>query len=826
RLQLPAEAKLTGGVSVRTAEGEISAVVSPTSAAPNPGVEVRFDRAVSGSIELRVSALRTPDEAQLDKPIDLGGFTVLGAGRQTGWLAVVAKPDWQLDWVQKQRAWQVEVDDLPDSLQSAQPQLAFEFSSHPVVLTARIVRRQPRVSVEPTYSFVVHPDRVEMEARLKYHVRRAGVRQLSVDLPPGWEVEASGLATFPPALIDFDALVEEQKTPLVVPLRERQMGQFDLIVRGVMKLPADASTVSIQLLAPVLTPKGAGLGPATVEIQPANNVALVPQPTQMVGLTRTSSTAVAPAVGSVWQQESLTYRTSVATAKFVADLTLLRRDLQVEVDARVRLTPQAAEVEQTLSYRVLHESVKEITLQVPRRLRTAEPLDVWFDDQPLAWGALAALTDSAAEISLLRLPLPQERIGAFKFRLRYRLPADELEPATSAEQTLPLVMPSDGRLISNRLAVTPSPGLKVDLRSQDWTRTAPSPGDFSTATGVLHATADRPRPSVRLIVDRRDVQENVRVERAWLQTWLTSDRRRDRVCWLTTGDAKALLVELPEGVDRTTVEVYVDGREAGRELGAAAGKLMVSVPLGARPGDKRSNVELVYRFLETSSHVRRESLPLGWKNNLAAPRLAPDVQLHQVYWEILLPGDEHLIAESGDATPEFSWAWNGLGWSRRSAWNTQQLEDWVGADRAAVLPPGVNRYLFSHWGGWEPLKLVTVGRATLVAAASLVALVLGLFWVYVPAAGHRVVVFAAAIAVAGAASAFPDISPLLGQAAALGVVLVGLAAYLRRNYLKRSKRGMVVRTPASSIRRSTHELIRQPASADYQGSTADASIVR
>jgi hypothetical protein len=113
------------------------------------------------------------------------------------------------------------------------------------------------------------------------------------------------------------------------------------------------------------------------------------------------------------------------------------------------------------------------------------------------------------------------------------------------------------------------------------------------------------------------------------------------------------------------------------------------------------------------------------------------------------------------------------------------------------LPAAANQYLFSSLGTIGRCELQTATRSLIVLTASGVALVLGLFLIYVPATHHPVVLLVLAVALVGVVTIYPGPALLLAQAASLGVGLTFLAALLQRSVGRRG--GGTVRETGSSI---------------------------
>ncbi len=146
-------------------------------------------------------------------------------------------------------------------------------------------------------------------------------------------------------------------------------------------------------------------------------------------------------------------------------------------------------------------------------------------------------------------------------------------------------------------------------------------------------------------------------------------------------------------------------------------------------------------------------------------------------------------------TAEQRWVWSEFFWQRQPTLDERELADFMAAgpageavrrtaggsspeDRKGAAAP--NRYLFSSVGAIEPLALYTTSRARLVLLASLPLLVVGLVLIYFPAARHPAALFVLAVLVAAASLIAPQSALLLGQASALGLALVVVAALLAR----------------------------------------------
>ncbi len=185
--------------------------------------------------------------------------------------------------------------------------------------------------------------------------------------------------------------------------------------------------------------------------------------------------------------------------------------------------------------------------------------------------------------------------------------------------------------------------------------------------------------------------------------------------------------------------------------------------------------------------LRYHFTPRDWGAavRLTAAQLKPAVWARQIYWQVVLPPQEHLLFSPSDYTREFYWIWDRLGYRREPTLQQPELEAWIGATAGELPPATANRYLFSSLGPQIDLEIWTVKRSGLVFISSLAMLLVGLVLIYVPSARHPSALFVAAIVLLAGALLEPEVAMLLAQAAALGLILALMAAWLARRMSRR-----------------------------------------
>ena len=771
-------------------------------------LEVRF-AAKSSEQHARLVFSQAHDVDKPDQWFELAGFEVLGAARHRGHIAVAVTGDWHVLWEPPRAVRQTE--ELPEGLKIDALVAGFEYFSQPCSLRARLAPKKTRVTVEPEYRLLVGAKQVQLQATFDFLVRGAKVSGLKVEIPD-WQVDE----VTPDNLVIADAVKVSQSKLVSIPLKQQSLGHVKVNVLAHQEVPPEAKSLSLALpRRPQVDSPGEAavlVLPAAVVVLPDDNVELIPNDKAMAGLTRQ---LVSPQMKlPARQQAPLFYRADAANPMFTSAFRVHQRAVTVNASAQIGVDEQSIAVEQRLAYAIAYEVLGTLSVSVPPELAGSDGLTFEVDGQTLAAVASSSPDDKpdpSAPVPM-SITLPQPRIGPCELVVRYRLPTEKLQPEQSVLRTVPLVMPADGQLADNRLSVTAAAGIEVQCREGPWTVSEPCPGQ-PARRGVQQLSATGPAGQVLLAVHLEEAETagSTVVERAWVQTWLSQSARQDRAVFRLLSSRKDLEVAIPAEAAIEQTEVLLDGRSVPVQT---AGDGHLVVPLPGDGGRRRHLLELRYHF--ASHRPRRGTL------SLELPRLEHDVWVRRMYWQLVVPRDEHVIVSPAGFTCEFNWGWDGLFWGRMPLWDQAKLESWVGAEHRTELPEATNRYLFSTLGAVQGAHLQTASRSLIVLVASLAALVAGLLLIYVPASRHPASLFAVAVLLVSAGVLYPEPTLLVSQAASLGLALTLLAGLLARTMARR-RRGLAMFEPPSAIldRDSTQTQL-QPLVAGSQGSTQTA----
>ncbi len=404
-----------------------------------------------------------------EENLELAGFEVLEAvpHRQWGHLAVAVVGDWQVTWGRRDRMQQV--DELPDWLRRKDVVAGFEYFGQPAALAVRITPRKTRISVEPEYIYFIESQQVRLEARLKYAIRGAKAFAVDVGLA-GWQIDEIG----PAGTVDSDAALASTGPVLKAPLVQATTGDVELTIKAHRSISANAERVEITL--PTLYADVQG--PALVAVAPADNIRLRPKEAELMGLRREASLSGMKLPPR--QQPALYYRGEQAAARFVGQIERMPQVVSAAVESTIEVRHEDLRVDQAIKYRVEHEPLAALSLEVPKALLAADAkLELLLDGQSLAI-APAAASPADAPTARIDLPLPSPKIGEFQLQVRSRWPESAL--SASDQRTVPLVMPAAGALTSNTLTIESDAGIAVQAHDPAWSEAEPAQGE-SAANG-------------------------------------------------------------------------------------------------------------------------------------------------------------------------------------------------------------------------------------------------------------------------------------------------------------------------------------------------------
>lgn len=746
-----------------------------------------------GPIDVELSTEQPLGLSATERTVKLAGFEVLGAVRQFGDVAVAVADDWQLRWESGASVRQIGRAELPASIRDRQPSLAFQYDRQPWSMRAQLVMRPMMVHATPAYQLKLDEDEARLHLHLDYQVPGARAFEFRVDLA-GWELTPEPIDSS--GLVDRDRVLITRDGTLALPLAQAssRRAAVDLELRR----PLDPAVKALAL--PLPAPIADTIAPAELNIVVDAAIELVPDSSSSRGISPRPIVRAMPNPPAPAGQQVFAFQAESPGAVFAADRTIRPGEINASVDTQLMVGVARLEATQTIAYRIKYRPATELAIEMPEgwaiagdeieiipQVPGAEPIVVAATTAP-------ALTDGPTRVS--RVTLPQPCLGPLDVRVRYVI--DEAKsPLMYGANRLTLPQPFGAHVSEMHVAVDAAAEIEVALDAaagtgwQSRTATGDKVGLLLVASGAEH--------ELPLVIEpaRQNRPLAVRVERVWLQSWQAGSVIQDRAAIRFRADGDQVAVELPPLAADRDVEVLLDGTVASASQ-LEIGRLAVAIPQSHRGGELSAithTLELRYRRPAPEGLVVRQSL--------TPPQLVGTSTLSDVYWQVALPGDRHVIHTPGQLIPVDPRQWLDVFLGRTPSRTQVELESWAGATNQLGPAPVQNIYLFSGLSPASSIELIAAPRWLIVLAASGLVLCVASLWIYLPVVRRGWIALAFAALIVGLAIAYPETALLLGQASVLGLVLATLALAVRHWTWNRKLPRAVISSNSTNIRPRT-----------------------
>ncbi len=714
------------------------------------------------------------------KPMELARYEVVGAVRQGGYLTLEVEENYQARFStpDPQHISPISAADLPrefleeTKLVPGDADAAFELLSSQASLTVACARSEARPRVESDQVVFVEADRLRLEAILRYTTDRP-VSRVQFDLPDDWQDVQVASVKAPQIVLpltpeSFAARPGTRRRDVTVQLKDVG-SSFALRVTAQRKHAAEPGVMTLGV---IQFPTRQAVS-ERLWVQPADEVSLTPLPAAtaspekpkdkpktapkkteptIIGLTLLEPSPALPEDVDRHgdRQPALCYRVDAPGATFAARVGSHPQRLMVSSEANISVEDQTIRVAERLKLDLENRPLSQFALHVPEGLEGGLQVDLIAEGRPVR--GLTLSDDRALGI----VPVdPRRRHVQFanplrpgKFTLQFAFQqawSPDVQPGPGRQRVVvPLVTPLSGQWREGRLNLTAKDGFSVRLAGapdETWRplaedSRADAPQRFQSAQPISEAALD--------ILWGAPV-----VHRLWLDSWLSRDRRIDRLICQFTSDRHPLRIQLPPGAEG--LQATLDGKALAQ---ASLADDVVQVP----PSGSARTFELRYEVpTETAA----------WRAQIEPARPTDEAWVRETYWQIVLPETRHLLWSPAGIQRQFSWQWQGWGWGRENHAAPRPIAP-AGAEPDA--PRAVNAYLFSTLGPPPAVRMMTVDRTWLVVAASGMAFLLGGLMLKVPALRRREVLFAAAVLLAALGLIWPEPFVLVAQAGSLGVV--------------------------------------------------------
>lgn len=730
-------------------------------------VEVQFPEPTRGPVEVQLRAELQSDRGATGFGCVFSCFEVVAARQQVGHVVLLAPREMQVSWDNLQDLVAVDPSFLPADLQWSVEGAAFEYRRLPAALRIRVRPRESLLVATPRYRVDAQTSTLRLQGTVRYTHQGGELTELLLD-PAGWQIDEVG----PGGMVALVATPTEDgllRLTLERPLR----GEFLLELKAHRAVAEGSRELDLRFPIPVAT----RYEPFHLVVQPADNVSLRRVEEQTLGLREAPAGPAAETPTHL--QPPLALQGDVVSSRLVAEWKPLPRRVEVSALSRLQIQESHLQIEQTFVYRVFHEPLTELALDLPRTLAERGTWEWRLDGAPLPPPILsgdAPADDSPA--TRIRVPLAVPKLGEMTLQIRRSVPLERIESDASLSLTIPLVTAADGELATNELELRAVGNLRIQGNGPPGWQPANS-ADPGEVDEVLRWTSVERQPFVMIGLNRESLRGDQRtvVEAVWLQSWLGSPDQQDRAVYrLTTAEAN-FRVRPPLGAVADGMTALVDA-VAVRVRTAADG--WWDIPLRGAGHVRSHVVDLQYR-------VQRDPRPRG-ACALIPPGVEAGVWCRRTNWQVLLPPQEHLLACPAEYLADYSWRWQPWLLARVPLLDDRQLEVWSGATPRDLLPAQANRYVFSLLGPPLTLHLQTARRSVLVAWGSGALLTVSLLWLHVPRLRHPGLLLVIAVMLLALAWIEPEPAILLGQGSLAGLCLAGFALWLERRASDRRQR--------------------------------------
>jgi hypothetical protein len=786
-------------------------------------------------------------------PVELGKYEVLGAVRQWGYLSLEVEDNHQARWgtLDPQHVSRIAVADLPREfledmkLVPSDADAAFELFSAQSSLTVACARARPRVRVEPDQVVFVEGDRLRLEALLRYTTDRP-ISQVQFELPPGDDWQDVKVDSTPTQMVQQPVTVDSApagrgptgRKLVTVDLKSGAGNSFTLRVSATKKLATEQGKAEPgNITFGVLQIPGQSAS-GRLWVQPADEVSLTPVAgSSATGAEKDKAKAAekktdreivalsplepAPSLPEGvdrqgYKQPATCYRVESFGATFAGRLGSHPQRLSLASETDVSVEAVSAEaarvrVQQRLRADLENRPLSELTLDVPPELDGLQ-VDLTVDGKTLR--GLALLSDRATATAPadprrkhLQFASPL-RPGKFVLQLSYQQPwAPESQRGPGRQRVVvPLVTPLSGTWRQGSLSLTAKDGFSARLAgasAETWRALAEDSSAGPDAPQRFQAT----QPASEAVLEV--LWGAAVVHRLWLDSWLSPDKRIDRLVCNFTSDRHPLRIQLPPGA-AGSLQAVLDGK-----------------PLRQAAADDQDIFEVAPSAASRTLELRYEVLagPGGLTAQLDPARPTDEAWVRETYWRLVLPERRYLLWSPGDVQREFSWQWSKWGWGRTSR---RMPDEAAGGDLA--LPEGVNAYLFSTLGPPPAIRVASADIFWLVFVASGLAFVAGALVLTVPGLRRREVLLGVAGLLVVVALLYPEPFLLVAQAASLGVAAVVLFLALKllvaasRPFVTRGAGGSTL-APSGVFRGSSAPTRLTPNRAATSGGSSRAATV-
>ena len=578
----------------------------------------------------------------------------VGVGRQQGIVVVRIGDELRAEPSKRSGLLQVDAAELPPPLQGQPWSFAYRYSTLPFELALRVEKVKPRIRSDELIELYFQPDSTTMNLLALYDIQQAGVFQLELDVPAGYDVRSvrgQAAAGAEAIAVDSHSLTGDDKTRLKINLARKAMGRVGLFVE-----------LSKQLTDPnLLSPTGQSSKvdfalPRTATAVEGTNGRLVlfaPEslrinPGQLTGLR---SVSVAEAMQGIESQRGGRFPLTREVLSFVytqepasLSITAERRKPQVSVRQLLTARIEAGVVHYDAKFHfdVQYSSVKSLRIDVPSALSAEIHNDSTgirenknIDPRP---------ADAAEGYTPWSFTGDSEFLGAVMIQLSWESKSKELEVGQSMDYVLPVLKPMAVDRAWGQIVVAKAETLDVNAKA-GFTGLRPIDPQVDLMDGTQVPNAARAFEfhddwSLTITATRYELEDVKRtsIERAVLRMVVTRSQQVSvQALYRVQSAVQRLAVTLPNGALLDSDSLRLNGQPVQLERGD---KDELYIPLVSQDQKKPFIVELRYTVPGNQRQLDFPVFP-------AQPPIQSEPAIQKVYLLAYLPEELALLGSLG-----------------------------------------------------------------------------------------------------------------------------------------------------------------------------------
>ncbi|MBC7854322.1 MAG: hypothetical protein IAF94_12890 [Pirellulaceae bacterium] len=686
---------------------------------PIQTITITLFQAVRGTQNVTLELEKFSDDKEMAKDMGRKEFTVpdvkvLNVARQQG--VVVARLGGALrgEVAARNGLLQIDAADLPAPLAGQDWPFAYRYAAHPYSLTLSVEKVRPQIEVDELVEAYLEPQQITLDLLAIFSIEKAGVFQLELDVPEGFDVrqvqgrDAAGAAAVAVDSHHVDEVVVDPakpevkaKTRLVVNLSRKAIGKVALWVELQQRqerpelLTPTSKTTAIDIKIP-------RVAPAKVNRVTGRFILYAPEslrvtPTDAKGLRNTSAAEALQGVESTRGGRFPLTRELLAYAYTQEPVSLKleagRRDPFISAEQLVFVSVESGLVkyEVTISYNVQYSGVKTLRIDVPADLYEKKELlpppglikkiEPQPKDVPAGYVALEVSSDG-------------EFLGASEVKFTGERKLADLQVGKSVKFALPVLKPHGVDRHTGKIAAAKAEtidlgvdGKATGLRPIDPQRDLPAGKLSVPAAMAFEFVGDW---ALTLLATRYELEDVKRtsIDRAFVRMVMTRGKETSVQALYRIRSAKQrIAIKLPGAQDEITLDrqsLKVNNQPVSLETD----KTQYFIPLIGHNAEEYLLVELRYSIKRTST--------------LELPEFPDDPAVQQVYLAAYMPEEQRLLGVQGEWTEEYEWLYNRRT-AQRELVNSRDdnfLLNWVhegtsGGRGADTFPADGTRYLYS-----------------------------------------------------------------------------------------------------------------------------------